>query len=110
MNVLEKKREILELCSEDAYGSWEFWSDAKNKTEAEAGVIVQAIQELVSEKLIVPTEGTYVKGHSYQEILLDADRLTHEVMLSIPFTVDPDTFYWFYATEKGKEQDIKKQK
>lgn len=101
------KIDILELCSEDAYGSWEFWSGAADKSEEEAQKIIQAIQELVKDDLIAPTDGRHVKDQTYQKIPLDTKRLTKEVQLSIPFTVDPDTFYWFYATPEGKKRDLK---
>jgi hypothetical protein len=100
------KTDILELCSESEYGSWEFWSNAESKSEEEANLIVKAIVELVNDKLIIPTNGKHVEDQTYKEVSLDVDRLTNEVTLSIPYTVDPNTFYWFYATDEGKKQDL----
>lgn len=105
---MENKRiKILESCSEDAHGSWEFWSDGNGKQLAEAELITQAIKGLVSEKLIIPTEHEYIKDRTYKEVSLDSDRLKREVQISINTDdVDVTSFYHFLATPKGEEQDI----
>ena len=102
----EKKIYILELCSESECGSWEFWSTAENKTEEECKVIVDSIVTLVNEKNIITTEGKYVKDRTYKEIPLDVVRLNGEVKRSMIPDVEPDRFYWFYATEEGKKEDL----
>jgi hypothetical protein len=101
------KSKILELCSESEYGSWEFWSDRDNKTADECEQIFQALVSLVEEKMIVPTEHKYVKDQSYDEVSLDFARLADELTRSMtPYNVDPESFYWFYATDQGKEKDL----
>ena len=95
------KSSILEACSESEYGSWEFWSDGKNKTEDESKLIVEAIIELVKEKKIFPTDGKFVNDRSYKEVVLDENRLKKEIEISINTEkVDPHTFYWFLATKQ----------
>jgi hypothetical protein len=101
------KKGILELCSESEHGSWEFWSDRDNKSAEECEQIFSALVSLVNEKMIVPTEHKHVTDQSYKEVPLDAVRLKNELTLSMkPNNVDPDSFYWFCATDKGKETDF----
>ncbi|MBX4197796.1 hypothetical protein KW782_00475 [Candidatus Parcubacteria bacterium] len=99
---------MLEACSESEYGSWEFWSDGQNKTVNERDLIIEAIISLVKEENIFPTEYKYVKDQSYQAVTLDENRLRKEIDRSMTQfeKVDPDAFYWFLATEKGKKEDI----
>ena len=98
---------ILELCSESEYGSWEFWSTKDNKTNEECKNIIEAISELVSEKKIFAMEGSSVDDHSYKETIFNTDRLSEEVEQSMqPYNVDPHTFYWFAATEEGRKEDL----
>jgi hypothetical protein len=57
--------------------------------------------------MIVPTEHKYVADHSYKEVPLDTARLKDELTRSMkPYNVDPNGFYWFCATNEGKEKDI----
>jgi hypothetical protein len=44
---------------------------------------------------------------TYKEVRLDISRLENEVRQSIPFNVDPNSFYWFLATEAGEKEDIR---
>lgn len=101
------KSNILELCSESEYGSWEFWTNEQVRSEDQADLIAETIIELVKEKSIFPTEHKFVKDQSYQEVPLDEDRLRKEARASINTeNIDSDTFYWFLATEKGQKEDI----
>jgi hypothetical protein len=105
--ILQKIRYVLELCSESECGSWEFWSDGNNKTEAERDQIFQALTSLVDEKMLAPTEYKNVSDQSCTEVQLDNTRLKNEITRSMkPYNVESDKFYWFYATDKGKEKDL----
>jgi hypothetical protein len=92
---------ILELCSEDAYNSWTFWSD-QNKTEADRIAIVQTIDALVREKKLMAFEhkpdGSFVKVH------FDINRLEREVRQSMVSSGGSDSIYWFSATEEGRRE------
>lgn len=103
MPINQNRIHILELCSEDAYGSWEFWQNFP-KTEAEGQLIAQAIKELVAEKKIIPLE--HKTRGDYKEVSLDVSRLEKEIRLSMIPNVDPDSFYWFEATQEGKKEDL----
>ncbi len=101
------RSKILELCSESEYGSWEFWSDRNNKTEEECEQLFQALIDLVNEKLIISTEHKHIVDRSYTEAPLDTIRLKNELKRSMkPYNVDPDSFYWFFATDDGKRNDL----
>lgn len=104
-----KKKEIrfniLELCSESEYGSWEFWPNEQERTENEANCIFEVILELVKEKKIIPTEYKFVIDQTYQEVQLDENRLRREMIQSIKIeNVDTHASYWFLATEKGEKE------
>ncbi|KKU49587.1 MAG: hypothetical protein A3A28_02920 [Candidatus Sungbacteria bacterium RIFCSPLOWO2_01_FULL_47_32] len=95
---------ILELCSESEYGSWEFWSTKRSKTEVEGRLIVQVISELVKEKKIYPMEYESVADQTYKPVRLDISRLKNEIKRSIkPYNVNPHKCYWFLATDEEKE-------
>jgi hypothetical protein len=109
MEINNKKDYILELCSEDAYGSWEFWSTKDNKTIEEAKQIIDTIIKLINEKKLVALEHKF--NGPYKEVSLDVERLENEVKRSMhqsidDYDVDPDTFYWFEATEEGSKEDL----
>ena len=97
----ETKAKIFELSSESEHGSWEFWSDSKNKTKLEAIQIIESISELVNEKKIFPIEHESVKNQSYKPADFDIDRLKNEVEKSMSSDIDPMTSYWFLATDKN---------
>jgi hypothetical protein len=100
--MIPKKMHILELCCEDAYGSWEFWSDRNNKTIEELGQILQTLIELVqTQKLEILT---HVAGGPYVITKLDIERLRIELQQSTIPNVNPDTFYWFEATHEGRQE------
>ena len=106
MDINQKRKDILELCSESEYGSWEFWSDKDNKTKEECTQIIQAITDLVDGNKIIPTVHKFVKDQTYKEVTLDKQRLKMEINRSFKSNVDSKNFYWFYATEEGKKEDL----
>ena len=107
MDIQKIKINILELCSESEHGSWEFWSNKEVKTKEEGKNIFQAIASLIKEEEIIPVEYENVTDHSYKKAVFEIDRLRTEIDKSISIeNVDSKTFYWFIATEKGKEEDI----
>jgi len=105
MSNATTRQTILELCSESEYGSWEFWSNKDNKTEAECKHIVHVIAALVKERMLYPVEYSSVTDQSYKEVVLDITRLQNEVERSRTNDIDPDKFYWFLATDEGKKED-----
>lgn len=106
MQTKEQARSrILELCSESECGSWEFWSTKENKTKEEAKSIFDAIVELLREKKISALTHKFQGPYNLADV--DIDRLKNEIEKSmIAYNVDPDTFYWFEATEDGKKEDL----
>jgi len=99
---------ILELCSESEYGSWEFWlKKSEDRTVEDAEQITQAIVDLVKEKKIYPMEYASVKDQTYKETELDVDRLKKQIISFLDFDnfVGADNCYWFLATEEGKKED-----
>src|SRR3989344_2107063 len=102
-NKDQARGRILELCSEDAYGSWLFWSESDNKSEAELQSILEAIIELVKEKKIEVLEHKF--NGPYTEVSFNSGRLRDELKHSIIHEVNPDIFYWFAATDEGKKED-----
>jgi len=100
--------DILELCSESEYGSWEFWlSKPKKRTIAEAEIIIQSILRLIEEGNIYPMDYNSVKDRSYTPTQLNVDKLRSEIIKSMnPENVNSETSYWFLATEKGQKEDI----
>src|SRR5262249_533669 len=105
-NMIEDqtRTNILELCSESEYGSWEFWLNT-DKTDQECEHIVKTLSDLVNEKKIIPVEHKTLVDQTYQEVPLDIARLKNEVKRSMtPYNVDPDNFYWFLATESGRDE------
>lgn len=93
---------ILELCSEDAYNSWTFWS-SQNKTETECMEIVRAIEDLVRERKLVALEQQ--SDGSFVNVILDINRLEKEVRQSMTADRSLDKVYWFSATDEGKKED-----
>jgi hypothetical protein len=93
---------ILELCSEDAYGSWTFWSTADGKTEAELMSVLEAIVDLVNEKKLDVFEHKF--NGPYEKAPFDIERLRNELKKSMVPEVYPDAFYWFMATDEGEEE------
>ncbi len=112
MEVDKTRSQILELCSESEYASWEFWlTKFEQRTENECNHIIQTIVDLVKEKKIYPMEYKSVLDRSYKETHLDIDRLRNEIKRSMdPDNIDDaNNFYWFLATEEGKKEDFELQ-
>ena len=75
---------IIELCSEDAYGSWElWWSLGVKKTEKRDSFcdrFIEAVQGLVSEGKIVALRKD--EHNQFSVVPLDPDRLSYELQNS----------------------------
>lgn len=107
MITKEKIRfDILDVCTESEYGSWEFWLiPLQDRTIKDADLIVESIKELVDEKKIFPIEHSSIEDRSYTPVNLDVDRLRKEVINSMkPENIDPENSYWFLATEEGEKE------
>ncbi len=105
INKKEIQFNILEVCSESEYGSWEFWGNEQERTEAEANRIAEVVVDLVKEKKIFPTEYKFINNRSYQEVQLDESRLRKEVINSLKVeNIDSHTWYWFLATKEGEKE------
>jgi len=105
MNPKEIRYLIVELTTEDAWGSWELcWSvSAEARERGVADVreqFMQIIQALIDEKKIVALKHPTPK--EYLEVVFDPKRLAFEVENAS--TPDSDSFYWFEATEEGKKE------
>ena len=94
---------IIELCSEDAYGSWElWWSLGAKKAEQWDSLcdrFIQAVQGLVSEGKVIALRKD--EHNQFSVVPLDGDRLRHELQNSD----DPKPFeyYWFdVANAEGR--------
>jgi hypothetical protein len=102
---------ILDSCTEDAYGSWELWWGIKHK-ESESidslkGDFVSCVKELVDEKKIIALHHRSWDGKEniYTPADFDQARLEYEIDHSLQETgLDPDTFYWFEATDEGRKE------
>ncbi len=106
MNKEDVRKEILELCSESEHGSWEFWPNESKRTIDEAKMIHEVLCDLVDNKFIVPTEYKYVEDKTYKEVKIDKDRLLNEIIQWRDWQkITSEISYWFYASEKGKEED-----
>lgn len=101
------KKLILELTSEDAYGSWELWRTVKDKLNAEKEnlneMFLQTIKKLIDDGELLAFH--HKQNGSYDETSLDVRRLMTEIEKSA--NPDPETFYWFGATKKGTEEDLR---
>lgn len=105
VNKKEIRFNILDVCSESEYGSWEFWGHGQERTEAEANRIAEVVFDLVKEKKVFPTEYKFVSDQSYQEVQLDEIRLRKEIIQSLKIeNVDSHASYWFLATEEGEKE------
>ena len=103
------EEEILELCSEDLFGSWELWSKTQPETMLERGArqreFLHAIQRLVELGLIEafhhgPLAAT---KRVTTKVVFDMKRLEFEIDHSMNETgLDPDTYYWFYIAPEGE--------
>jgi hypothetical protein len=105
MAIEQIRQHILELCAESEHGSWEFWSDKENRSEKEFILIHKIIVDLTNRREIYPIEYQSVKNQTYKEVPLDIDRIQDELKRSMRQDVEQEKFYWFVATDKGKETD-----
>ncbi|MBX4197793.1 hypothetical protein KW782_00460 [Candidatus Parcubacteria bacterium] len=112
MNELEKKIKsiILELASEDYYGSWELWGAVNQDT-----VSMQPTRDDLKEtflsliETLIQTKKLLVVSHKfkgpYNPVEYDRQRMEYEI--DHAGKPDSDTFYWFWTTDEGKKEDIK---
>ena len=90
------KAKVLELCSEDDYGSWELWWDISAEVPAEQlpslkNQFLDVISEQVSAgKLIAKMHST--DGNT-AATRFDRDKLAREI--DSAGDADPDSFFWF---------------
>jgi hypothetical protein len=86
---------IIELCSEDAYGSWElWWSLGAKKTEKQDALcdrFIEAVQGLVREGVIIALRKD--EHNQFSVVQLDRDRLRYE--LQNADHPKPSEFFWF---------------
>ncbi|MBP9669163.1 MAG: hypothetical protein KBE09_02640 [Candidatus Pacebacteria bacterium] len=98
---------IIELASEDAYGSWELWGSVKQDS-ADGDTPELRKQFLDATEELVRDDKLSVMHHKppqdYPLVQLERSRLEHEIEHS--GEPDPDNYYWFKTTKKGEEEDI----
>jgi hypothetical protein len=86
---------IIELCSEDAYGSWElWWSLGAKKTEERDALcdhFIGSVQGLVNEGKIIALRKD--EHNRFSVVQLDRDRLSYE--LQNANHPKPSEFFWF---------------
>jgi hypothetical protein len=88
------REKILELCSEDYYGSWELWWAVSSLPESERDFI-EAIEQLINEgKIVSKIQGADEK---FLTVPFSRKRLEEEIRSNL--SPDPDTFYWFGTPE-----------
>ena len=88
--------DILELCSEDDWGSWELWwnisADASKDERIELkGRFVSVVSELVIDGKLI-TKAHAADGN-IAPIGFDRDKLAGEI--DSADNPDPDSFFWF---------------
>jgi hypothetical protein len=108
MTLEEKKFSILDICTEDETFSSNFW-DQSPKTVDEGELIVEAISQLVADRMLITFKHRWNDPEPSIEISYDRSRLTYEVMNSRQLDHDNydeirDSYMSFYATEAGKEE------
>lgn len=90
------KANVIELCSEDDYGSWELWWNISaeappDQTPALKRNFLDVVSELVSAgKLIAKRQG--MNGR-ITEVEYNREKLAHEI--DSAGGPDPDSFFWF---------------
>jgi hypothetical protein len=90
------KGKILELCSEDDYGSWELWwaitSEYKNVAGQDLQLdFIDAIENLIRDGKIVAK--TRTGGPKFLFATFSREQLNEEIKSAV--RPDPETFYWF---------------
>jgi hypothetical protein len=106
MKSQQIKSKILELCSEDAHGSWElFWSVSKGLSSQSKQELVlqfvQSVEDLINDKLIIPLR--YSEGGAFTEVVFDRRKLSNDLELSD--APNPEALTWFEATVDGRRLD-----
>ena len=92
----EINADVPELCSEDDYGSWEFWWHISAKVPAEQ---IRALKHLFLDVVskMVSSGNLIAKVHSIDGNItateFDREKLARE--LDSADDPDPDSFFWF---------------
>ena len=95
-SIQEMSAKLLELCSEDDYGSWELWWDVSAEIPADQAPklkkeFTDLVSELVSAGKLIP------KCHSadgnFAPTQFDREKLVREIDSAA--NPDPDSFFWF---------------
>lgn len=87
------RQKILELCSEDDYGSWElFWAASNLGLGNDQFLLADTILDLLSEGKIKAKRKNPDSGELSAS---GVDRGTLLKELSMSNTPNPETFYWF---------------
>ena len=109
MNLDEITFSILDLISEDVYGSWELWGGVVQDSGGNVSPdlrqqFVNTVHHLVQNKKIHVWHHKSWSGNenTYTPTDLDEEQLTYE--MEHYQKPDPDTYYWFEATETGKSE------
>ncbi len=102
MTPEEIKEEILELLSDDAYGSWElWWSPSGERPNTTYKQFVDVVGILVDEGM-VKTLSHKSADNSFTDVTFEKSRLEYEFEHNRK--PEPDTFYWFELTELGRTE------
>jgi hypothetical protein len=94
---------IIELCSEDAYGSWELWwslgaMEAEERNSS-CNRFIETVQSLVREGKIIALRKD--EHNQFSVVQLDRDRLSYEIQNSDD--PKPLEYFWFdIADGKGR--------
>ncbi len=104
MTPEEIRAEILELLSDDAYGSWElWWSPNKERPNTTYKQFVDVVEALIKERKIKAL--SYKSSdHAYKDVPFDRSRLEYEFEHNLE--PEPDGFYWFEITEEGTKERL----
>jgi hypothetical protein len=94
------KDQILELCAEDDYGSWELWwaIGAENRISKEGELqhdFLTAVEELVKDHVIIAKAKT--ADHKIAPVSFSMKRLQEEIRNAAK--PNPDQYYWFGLPE-----------
>jgi hypothetical protein len=103
------KKIILELASEDAYGSWELWravaqdmeDDEMNQEDLKT-LFLGAVENLIEEKQLSSLHYSQIEN-TYTATPFEKAQLKTEIEQQEK--LDPETFYWFETTTSGAEKD-----
>jgi len=92
MDVMEMKQKILELCSEDDYGSWELWWAICQNSPKETikFTFIKAITDMIDQGLLIAKKHDQ-SGH-LQQTFFSKDKLLLEIDRQL---TNVDGFYWF---------------